>query len=117
VAATGALDAMRADWDKGRAEVEAEAEAKVEAEATPAEPGPAAGPTGKFDWRKLVGVPPEAPRHRDPNDDPQYRGIKAEMEAREEARRRRECQAASPSDQHPADPAGPEEVPAPESGS
>jgi hypothetical protein len=111
-ATTGALDAQRADWAKGRAEVEAEAEA----EASPAEPGPTAGPTGRFDWRKLTGTPPEAPRPRDPNDDPKYRAIKAEMEAKEEARRRRERQAASPSDQLPTDPAGPE-VPAPESGS
>jgi hypothetical protein len=95
---TGALAAIKATI----------AAAAAEKPADP--PGDAPTPSG-FDWRKMVGIPAASSQRRDPNDDPQYRAIKAEMEAKEQARRARERLAAQPSDQLPAEPAGPE-VPA-----
>jgi hypothetical protein len=87
----------------------------AETKAINAEDGQPATAEDWAEFRKRFGL--GAPRSgRDPNHDSQYRTIKAEMEAQEEARRQRDRQAASPSDQLPAQPAGPG-VLAPESGS
>jgi hypothetical protein len=111
-AATGALDAMRADWDKARAQAAAEAEKPADP------PGDATSPS-KWDWRKdaerwreELGLP-ETPSSRTPTAADLRRQREEECLAELQAK----LDSGEPLDQPPADPAGPEEVPAAESGS